>query len=186
VRRQIFDYMREEYAKRPNAVDVTEFLAKFDAFAWDGEWKAFFTYLAERYRDNGSVRDNAGGSGEARVNGFVRAYLTLKNAFLVKPEMAHPLGYSDIALFPDRTIPFGGVPEQSYVIELKQAKADATDAQLAANHAEALAQLKKYSEDPNLPALAGGTPVHFLCYEFKGRDLYRLEAIEPATGVTVG
>ena len=28
-------------------------------------------------------------------------------------------------------------------------------------------------------ALAGGTPVHFLCYEFKGRDLVRLEEVFP-------
>ena len=25
--------------------------------------------------------------------------------------------------------------------------------------------------------LAGGTPVHFICYEFRGRDLVRLEEI---------
>ena len=30
-----------------------------------------------------------------------------------------------------------------------------------------------YAADPNLPALAAGTPVHFLCYEFKGRELVR-------------
>ena len=56
VRRQIFDYMREQYASRPNAVDTAEFTAKFDAFAWDGEWREFLTYLAEKYRDNGSPR----------------------------------------------------------------------------------------------------------------------------------
>ena len=42
----------------------------------------------------------------------------------------------------------------------------------------AVAQLKKYAADPNLAALAGGTPVHFICYEFKGRELIRLEEIE--------
>ena len=26
-------------------------------------------------------------------------------------------------------------------------------------------------------ALAGGTPVHFICYEFSGRDLVRLEEV---------
>jgi hypothetical protein len=39
-------------------------------------------------------------------------------------------------------------------------------------------QLKKYAADPNLPVLAAGTPVHFLCYEFKGRELVRLEEVE--------
>ncbi len=177
VRRQIFDYMRGEYAKRPNAVDTAEFTAKFDAFAWDGEWREFLTYLAEKYRDNGSPRD--GLHGEARINGYLRAYLTMKSAFMVKPELSHPCGYSDYALFPDRTLPEGCVPEQSYLIEMKHSKADATDAELAAKHAEALAQLKAYASDPNLAALAGGTPVHFLCYEFRGRDLVRLEEVFP-------
>ncbi len=177
VRRQVFDYMRGEYAKRPNAVDTAEFTAKFDAFAWDGEWREFLTYLAEKYRDNGSPRD--GLHGEARINGYLRAYLTMKSAFMVKPELSHPCGYSDYALFPDRTLPEGCVPEQSYLIEMKHSKADATDAEVAAKHEEALAQLKAYAADPNLAALAGGTPVHFLCYEFRGRDLVRLEEVFP-------
>ena len=178
VRRQIFDYMREEYAKRPNAVDTSEFTTKFDAFAWDGEWRDFLTYLAEKYRDNGSPRD--GLYGEARINGYLRAYLTMKSVYMVKPELSHPCGYSDYALFPNRMLPASSVPEQSYVIEMKHSKADATDAELAAKHAEALAQLKAYAADPNLPALAGGTPVHFICYEFRGRDLVRLEEVFPS------
>ncbi len=178
VRRQVFDYMRAQYASRPNAVDTSEFTAKFDAFAWDGEWRAFLTYLAEKYRDNGSPRD--GLYGEARINGYLRAYLTMKSVYLVKPELSHPCGFSDYALFPNRMLPASSVPEQSYVIEMKHAKADATDAEVAAKHAEALAQLKAYAADPNLPALAGGTPVHFICYEFRGRDLVRLEEVFPS------
>ena len=60
---------------------------------------------------------------------------------------------------------------------MKHSKAGASDAEVAAKHAEALAQLKAYAADPNLPALAGGTPVHFICYEFRGRDLVRLEEV---------
>ena len=177
VRRQIFDYMRDEYAKRPNAVDTTEFMQKFNAFAWFGEWREFLTYLAEKYRDNGSPRDGIGG--EARINGYLRAYLTMKSVYMVKPELSHPCGYSDYALFPDRTLPEGYIPEQSYIIEMKHSKADAPDSEIAAKHEEALTQLKLYAADPNLAALAGGTPVHFICYEFKGRDLIRLEEVFP-------
>ena len=175
VRRQIFDYMRSEYAKRPDAVDTTEFTQKFNAFAWDGEWREFLTYLAEKYRDNGSPRDGIGG--EARINGYLRAYLTMKSVYMVKPELSHPCGYSDYALFPNRMLPEGSIPEQSYIIEMKHSKADAPDSEIAAKHEEALAQLKLYAADPNLAALAGGTPVHFICYEFKGRDLIRLEEV---------
>jgi len=175
VRRQIFEYMRSEYEKRPNAVDTSEFSAKYDAFAWDGEWRAFLTYLAEKYRDNGSPRD--GLDGEARINGYLRAYLSMDSVYMVKPELSHPCGFSDYVLFPDRSLPPSSVPEQSYIIELKYAKADASEAELAENHRKALDQLAKYAADPNLAALAGGTPVHFLCYEFKGRELYRLEEV---------
>ncbi len=175
VRRQIFDYMRDEYAKRPNAVDVTEFTERFNAFAWDGDWKGFLAYLAEKYRDNGSPRD--GICGEARINGYLRAYLTMKSVYVVKPELSHPCGYSDYALFPDRTLPEGSVPERSYVIEMKHSPAGASDADVAARHEEAVAQLRRYAADPNLPALAGGTPVRFICYEFRGRELVRLEEL---------
>ena len=175
VRRQIFDYMREEYARRPHAVDTSEFVARFDAFAWDGDWRGFLTYLAEKYRDNGSPRDGLGG--EARINGYLRAYLTMKSVYMVRPELSHPCGYSDYALFPDRTLPEGSVPEQSYLIEMKHSPAGAPDSEVEAKHAEALAQLRAYAADPALPALAGGTPVHFICYEFRGRDLVRLEEI---------
>ena len=175
VRRQIFDYMREEYARRPHAVDTSEFVARFNAFAWDGDWRGFLTYLAEKYRDNGSPRDGLGG--EARINGYLRAYLTMKSVYMVRPELSHPCGYSDYALFPDRTLPEGSVPEQSYLIEMKHSPAGAPDSEVEAKHAEALAQLKAYAADPALPALAGGTPVHFICYEFRGRDLVRLEEI---------
>ena len=177
VRRQIFDYMREEYEKRPNAVDTSEFTQKFNAFAWDGEWREFLTYLAEKYRDNGSPRDGIGG--EARINGYLRAYLTMKSVYMVKPELSHPCGYSDYALFPNRMLPEGSIPEQSYIIEMKHSKADASDSEIAAKHEEAMAQLKLCAADPNLAALAGGTPVHFICYEFKGRDLIRLEEVFP-------
>ncbi len=177
VRRQIFEYMRSQYASRPNAVDTSEFIEKFNAFAWDGEWREFLTYLAEKYRDNGSPRD--GLYGEARINGYLRAYLTMKSVYMVKPKLSHPFGFSDYALFPDRTLPEGYIPEQSYIIEMKHSKADAPDSEIVAKHEEALAQLKLYADDPNLAALAGGTPVHFLCYEFKGRDLIRLEEVLP-------
>ena len=175
VRRQIFTYMREEYAKRPNAVDTSEFTQKFNAFAWHGEWREFLTYLAEKYRDNGSPRDGIGG--EARINGYLRAYLMMKSVYMVKPELSHPCGYSDYALFPNRMLPENSIPEQSYIIEMKHSKADAPDSEIAAKHDEAMAQLKLYAADPNLAALAGGTPVHFICYEFKGRDLIRLEEV---------
>ena len=175
IRRQIFEYMRSVYAKDANPVDIEEFSRLFRGFARDGEWRPLFAYLADRYRVSGSVRD--GIDGEARINGFIRAYLTMKSHFLVRPELEQNGGFSDYALFPDLNAG-PATPRHSYVIELKHSKADASDAEIAKKHEEALEQLKKYAADPNLAALAAGTPVHFLCYEFKGRELVRLEEVE--------
>ncbi len=175
VRRQIFEYMRGVYGKDADPVDLAEFSRLFRGLARDGEWRPFFAYLAEKYRVSGSVRDGIGG--EARINGYIRAYLTMNGSYMVRPEFAHPCGFSDYVLFPDRNAG-PATPNHSYVVELKHVKADATDAEVAAKHEEALAQLKAYAADPNLASLAAGTPVHFLCYEFRGRDLVRLEEVE--------
>ena len=73
-------------------------------------------------------------NGEARINGYLRAYLTMKSVYMVKPELAHPGGYSDYALFPNRSLQPDLVPEHSYLIEVKHSKADAPDSEIAAKH----------------------------------------------------
>ena len=177
VRHQVFEYMRDQYAKGTDPIDLTEFARLYRGLARDGAWRPFFSYLAEKYRVNGSVRDAI--DGEARINGYIRAYLTMKGSYVVKPELEQNGGFSDYALFPN---PNAGpaTPRHSYVLELKHVKADASDAEVARKHAEALAQLKRYFEDPHIPTLAAGTPVHYLVYEFRGRDLIRLDEIDPA------
>ena len=180
VRIQIFEHMRSEYERIPDSVDLTEFREKFNAFAWDGEWADFLLYLARKFRETSSVRD--ADHLEAHVNSFIRAYLTMKNSFMVKPELEANLGFADYVLFPNNQLPEGHRAEKSYIFELKSSKADASDAEIARKHDEAVAQLMKYSRDANLPKLAAGTPVTYLCYEFKGFDLVRLCEIDPSDG----
>ena len=180
VRLQVFEHMRAEYERLPSAVDLTDFTDKFDGFAWDGDWQSLFLYLARKFRETSSVRD--ADQLEAHVNSFMRAYLTMRSVYMVKPELETNLGYSDYAFFPDSSLSDGNRPERSLVMELKSSKADASDAEIARKHDEAVAQLMKYSRDANLPKLAAGTPVTYLCYEFKGFELVRLCEIDPADG----
>ena len=180
VRQQVFEQMRADYGRIPDSVDLTEFREKFDAFAWDGEWADFLLYLARKFRETSSVRD--ADHLEAHVNSFVRAYLTMKNSFMVKPELETNLGFADYVLFPNNLLPAEHRAQRSYIFELKSSKADAPDAEIARKHDEAVAQLMKYARDANVPKLAAGTPVTFLTYEFKGFDLAHLCEIDPATG----
>ena len=176
VKRQIFDFMREEYARRGSAVDEGEFSALFSAFAWDGEFRPLFEYLAARFKSCGSSRD--GVNSEPLLNGFMRSYLMMKSVYLARPEFELNGRFADYAFFPDLSLDANSRPAHSYVIELKHVPANAAPSRFAANHAEALAQLEAYSAAPALESFAAGTRVHFLDIEFRGRDMIRCDEVE--------
>ena len=52
-----------------------------------------------------------------------------------------------------------------------------SEAELAAKYREALGQLAKYRADKSVPALARGTTLHQIVFQFKGTELVRLEQI---------
>ena len=97
------------------------------------------------------------------------------NFYLARPEMELNRGYCDFALFPERTY-FGDV-KHSYLVELKSSNADAPESELAAKYAEAVEQLARYRADKSVPALARGTVLHQIVYQFKGDEMVRLEQI---------
>ena len=166
VRLQVLEYMREQYAKLPDAGGLAEFRNLHVGFAWKGEWRPFFDYVSQRLDAAWSNRD--GLNGEMLVNGFVRANLMLNPAFMVRPELELGHRNSDYSVFPDRSLDETRSAKHSYVIELKYSKKGEGESEIAAKRDEALAQLKAYAHDPALPALAAGTPVHFLYLHYQG------------------
>ena len=166
VRLQVLEYMREQYEKLPGAEEISKFYDLHVALAWDGEWRPFFDYVSQRLDAAWSNRD--GLNGEMLVNGFVRANLMLNPAFMVRPELELNHRHSDYSVFPDRSLDETRSAKHSYVIELKYSKKGECEAEIAAKREEALAQLKAYAHDPALPALAAGTPVHFLYLHYQG------------------
>ena len=176
VRRQVLEYMRTQYAKLPDAMDLAELARLHSAFAWDGDWKPFFDYVAKHFAAAWVNRD--GLNGELLVNGYLRAYLMSRPAFMVRPEMELGHRFSDYSLFPDRSLDPMYRAQHSYVIELKYSSKDETAAEVAAKRAEALVQLKAYSQDPALASLTAGTPVHYLYIHYQGFDQIASEAID--------
>ncbi|MCQ2389772.1 MAG: PD-(D/E)XK nuclease domain-containing protein, partial [Kiritimatiellae bacterium] len=65
----------------------------------------------------------------------------------------------------------------SYIVELKYSKPEATPAEVAAKAEEGIAQLRRYAADPFVPELAAGTRLHCLLYHFQGTSLIRAEEI---------
>ena len=172
VKQQVFDYLRE-HVSRANAPDWSEWSALASAFAFDGDWEPFLRRLAEDFAATNPVR--GGIQGEHRIQGYMQAEFGHLDFYLMEPEMELSRGFCDFCLFPERHR-YGDV-RHSYLVELKYAKTDAGESELAAQYDEALGQLARYRADPTVPNLARGTTLHQIVFQFKGTALHRLEHI---------
>ena len=172
VERQLFAYLREAY-RRTRQPDWYVWQRLASEFAYDGAWRPFLERLAADFADTTPVR--GGIQGEARIQGYMQAEFGHLKFFLMAPEMETARGFCDFALFPQRV--HYGDAAHSYLIELKYAAKDAADAVLDAQCAEAKAQLARYRADRFVPALARGTTLHQIVFQFKGAALHRLEQI---------
>ena len=167
--------MREQYERAVPTLENDELRKLYKRFSWHGESKAFFEFLAARFKDFGSSRD--GTNCEPMINGFFRAYLLGRKDYMAMPELELNGRYCDYALFPSQLLPEAERPLHSYVIELKHAPESASASKIDAKHREVLKQLAGYAKSPNLARLAAGTPVHFLDIEFKGRKMIVCEEV---------
>ena len=166
VRQQVFEYLRNTYHKTRDP-DWIAWRDLASAFAYRGEWKPFVKELAKNYAMTSPIR--AGIGGEVRVQGYLQAEFGHVNYYLACPETELAGGYGDFFLFPERV--YYGDVRHSYIVEVKQAKRNATDAATAKLAREAAAQLRRYAQDRTLPTLAKGTQLHCLAIVFKGKRL---------------
>ncbi len=172
VRRQLFDYLRDSY-HRTRTPDWIEWSRLASSFAYRGDYEPFLRRLARDYAETTPVR--GGLQGEIRVQGYMQAEFGHLKFYLLAPEMELSRGFCDFCLFPERV--HYGDASHSYLIELKYAKAEASDEDMAGLVAEAKAQLAKYRADRSVPSLARGTTLHQIVYVFRGTELRTLEQI---------
>ena len=172
VRRQVFDYIRTHLSRfsKPN---WSEWSALASKFAYRGEWKPFLERLARDFAETNPVR--GGIQGEHRIQGYMQAEFGHLDYYLMEPEMELSRGFCDFCLFPERFR--SGDVQHSYLIELKYSAKDAPDSELEAKRQEALRQLAAYRADKSVPALARGTTLHQIVFQFKGVELVRIEHV---------
>ncbi|MCB9017811.1 MAG: AAA family ATPase [Prevotellaceae bacterium] len=137
--------------------------------AIDGEWKDAVLLLGELYSKYSSIRNSI--DREADVQGFLRALLCINQYYAVRPEVELNKGFCDLLLSPngreDNRAKF------SYLIELKYAKADASDEQIAKMEADAKAQLLQYTGDKQIASVLYGTELRGLYFVFRAHELVR-------------
>ena len=172
VERQLFGYLRKAY-RRTRTPSWLAWGKLASALAYDGEWKPFLERLAADLKDTQPVRGAI--DREIRVQGYMQCEFGHINFYLARPEMELNRGFCDFCLFPER-IHFGDV-QHSYIIELKHASPEASQATLDAQYRDALEKLAQYRADRSVPSLARGTTLHQVVFQFRGDEMVRCEQI---------
>ena len=172
VRLQYYQYLLDEYSSI-HSVDISGLDDYFDQAALDGNWQPLLSFICKAYHDTTAVRQLI--EGERNLQGFMNAYLTLTNYYLVAPEMEFSHGYCDFFLLPNYTV--YPMVAHSYILELKYLKTDATDAEAAQQWADAVTQIKTYAADHKLQTMLHGTQLHLIVVQIKGYDVVKMEEI---------
>ena len=146
-----------------------------------GDWRPFFESLRDAIAEQTGIRDYI--SGEKVIQGFLAAYLSATESFLLRSEAELGKGYADLLLepLPDRQ---GGL-RHGYVIELRYLKRGTTGdgealQELVANLVEqAKTQLTRYLADSKLGL--GKDRVRFtgIALVFHGWELVASESVAP-------
>ena len=172
VRLQYYQYLLDEYSSI-HSVDISGLDDYFDQAALDGNWQPLLSFICKAYHDTTAVRQLI--EGERNLQGFMNAYLTLTNYYLVAPEMEFSHGYCDFFLLPNYTV--YPMVAHSYILELKYLKTDSTEAEAVQQWTEAVAQIKTYAADRKLQTMLHGTQLHLIVVQIKGYDVVKMEEI---------
>ena len=174
VRLQYYRYLRDEY-REIAPISITELSKCYVRAALHGDWHPLIEFICKAYHDTTAVRQLI--EGERNLQGFMNAYLTLTNYYLVAPEMEFAHGYCDFFLLPNYlTYP---MVAHSYILELKYLKTDATEAEAERQWVEAVEQIKTYAADKKLQSMLHGSTLHPIVIQIKGYDLVKYEEVEP-------
>ncbi|GJG36767.1 ATP-binding protein [Prevotella lacticifex] len=172
VRLQYYHYLLDEY-QSISCVNTTELSLYFSRAALHGDWQPLIKYICRAYHDTTAIRQLI--EGERNLQGFMNAYLTLTNYYLIAPEMEFSHGYCDFFLLPNYTV--YPMVKHSYILELKYLKADATDADAKRQWSEAVEQITSYAADKKLQSMLHGTQLHPIVVQIKGYDAIRIEEV---------
>ena len=173
VREQIFRYLLDTYKENDLEYNAYEKGNLESELAYEGKWKPYFQYIADRLHQYSSQRDHQ--KGEYFVHGFTLA-MTCDNKFY-RPisEKDTQEGYADIFLcplvesFPDM--------QDSYIVELKYAKSKDTDAHVQQLYQDALTQVNRYAESEVVTSAIKTTKLHKIIVIYKGTEMVVCEEI---------
>ena len=174
VREQLYTYLVEAYREaKMFDLDLSSFSGLVKEMALRGEWEPVFRFFTQELKRQSAIREFI--EGEAHVKGFLLAYLGLTQGYVILPEHESSKGYADFYMMPDLL----HQPDiaYSYIVEVKYAKRDASDAEIASLKKEAADQLRSYAADERVLGTKGHTRLGLITLVFKGWELVVLEKL---------
>lgn len=174
VREQLYTYLVEAYSKASIFnVDISHFSSLVMEMAYDGKWESVFRFFARELERQSAIREFI--DGEAHIKGFLLAYLGLTQGYVLFPEHESSKGYADFYMMPDLL----HQPDiaYSYIVEVKYAKRDASEGEIASLKKEAAEQLVRYAADEKVLRTKGGTKLELITLVFKGWELIIAEKL---------
>ena len=173
VREQIFNYLLANYSDNDLTFESYELRKKAQLMAYKGDYKPFFTYIADRLHAFASQRDRQ--KGEAFVHGFTLALTSQCKFYRPISELDNQGGYSDIFLSPLTEI-YKDM-EHAYIIELKYAKSTDSDARIAQLFEQAKAQITRYADSDIVRHAIKQTTLHKVVVIYRSIDMVRCEEV---------
>lgn len=173
VREQIYTYLLNTYNEIDLSFDSYEKDQLSKSIAYQGEWRAYFDYIAECLKRYASQRDKQ--KGEFFVHGFTLA-MTAQNRFY-RPisEADTQAGYADIFLCP--LLDIYPNMEHSYIIELKYAKYKDPESRVEELRLEGIAQANRYADTDTVRNAIGTTRLHKIVVVYKGMEMRVCEEV---------
>ena len=173
VRDQMYTYLLDTYKENDLTYD-SFYKGKLESqLAYDGNYKAYFEFIADSLKRYSSQRDKQ--KGEAFVHGFTLAMTSQNQFYRPISELDNDGGYADIFLSPLCDIYKDMV--DSYIIELKYCKTNTDDKQLQVLFKEASAQICRYANSDIVKESVKTTKLHKLVVIYRGAEMVMCEEI---------
>lgn len=173
VRDQMYTYLLDTYKENDLTYDNFNKGKLESQLAYDGNYKAYFEFIADSLKRYSSQRDKQ--KGEAFVHGFTLAMTSQNQFYRPISELDNDGGYADIFLSPLCDIYKDMV--DSYIIEQKYCKTNTADEQLQVLFKEASTQICRYANSDIVKESVKITKLHKLVVIYRGAEMVMCEEV---------
>ena len=144
VREQLFRFLIQEYARYGIfKLNMNRLFSLFEEMSFRGGWKPLFEFVAEAIQEQRGIHEYI--EGEVHIKGVLLVYLSMFHYYQLFPEYEMNKGFADFFFRPNPAAPV--MPPYTYLLEVKYAKADASEKDICALADDAREQLIRYSKD---------------------------------------